>query len=54
MKIRLTVLTENDKHVNVPKEELERKTKAAWNMFFAMLSESGETATIEKCEVVEM
>ena len=55
MKIRLTIMTENDKHLDVPKELLEQKTKEYWDMFFTMITESSnEKAIVEKCEVVEM
>lgn len=54
MKIRLTIMTENDKHVDVSKEELEQKTKAAWKLFLDAISNGDEQAILEKCEVVEM
>lgn len=55
MKIRVTVMTENNRHVDVSKEELEQKAKEAWELFFTMINAAGDSkAIVEKCEVVEM
>ena len=55
MKVRVTLLTENDKHVDLSKEELEKEAKRGWDAvanFLTILS-GGEKATVEKVEVVE-
>lgn len=48
-------MTENDKHVDLPKEQIEESTKAAWELFFKMLipDNPSEKATVESCELVE-
>ena len=57
MKIRVTLLTENDKHVDLPKEELEKKAKQGWQIIASIIpslsDDSSEKATVEKVEVVE-
>lgn len=58
MKVRLTVMTENDipaDHVLnvISKEEAESKAMAGWNVIlekFCLLSENGDRAYVEKCE----
>lgn len=57
MKIRVTFMTENDKHNNATKEEMESKATKAWEAICAMLNlytEENEKITLEKCELVEM
>jgi hypothetical protein len=48
-------MIENDKHVDLPKEQIEESTKAAWELLFKMLvaNSSSEKATVELCELVE-
>lgn len=55
MKIRVVLMTENDKHVDLPKEQIEEYTKAAWELFFKMLIAGNplDKATVESCELVE-
>lgn len=59
MKIRLTIMTENDKHVDesvYSKEEVAYQTKIGWQALFDMFSikSYGDRATIESVDVVEM
>lgn len=55
MKIRLTLLTENNSHVDLPKEVLEQKAKEAWETLLNLICLNGDDkAILEKCEVVEM
>ena len=58
MKLRITIMTENDKRLNekYSKELIERKAKDAWDLVLKMLvlsNEENETAQVEKCELVE-
>lgn len=54
MKIRLTIMTENDKPR--PEELTEDKVKAMWQAVLnvmCLMSDSGDSATIESVEFVE-
>lgn len=54
MKIRLTIMTENDK--TQPPELTEEKVKAAWQVVLdaiSLYSTEDEKATVEKAEFVE-
>ena len=58
MKIRVTIMTENDKHIDdqYSKELIERKTKDGWDFVLkalAISSDKNETASVESCELVE-
>lgn len=58
MKIRVTMLTENDEHLDesITKEEVESKALLGWTIAMNMLTAAGgkyEKATIESCELVE-
>lgn len=58
MKVKVTVIFENDKHVpdNVTTEKIERLSKSAWQMLFDQVILDGgedETAEVISCEVVE-
>ena len=58
MKIRITIMTENDKHFDekYSKELIERKTKYAWDLVLKMIllqSKENETASVESVELVE-
>ena len=58
MKLRITIMTENDKRLDekYSKELIERKAKDAWDLVLKMLvlsNEENETAQVEKCELVE-
>ena len=56
MKIRVTLMTENDKHLDMSKENIETSAKIAWNLVCTMLNTLNpeEKASIEKCELVEI
>ena len=58
MKIRLTIMVENNKHLDekYSKELIEQKTKDGWDFVLkglALSSENIETALAESCELVE-
>ena len=58
MKIRLTIMVENNKHLDekYSKELIEQKTKDGWDFVLKGLvlsSENIETALVESCELVE-
>ena len=58
MKIRLTIMVENNKHLDekYSKELIEQKTKDGWDFVLkglALSSENIETALVESCELVE-
>ena len=55
MKIRLTIMTENDKPVENLGDNPEEKIKKAWDvllLMIAMMSENNENAYVEQVEVV--
>ena len=56
-KIRITIMTENDKHFDdtYSNEHIEDTAKKAWQWIFDGMRDpfTNETATVEKCEVVE-
>jgi hypothetical protein len=55
MKIRLTIMTENDKPVEILGENPEEKIKKAWDVLLTMMSltsENNDTAYVESVEVV--
>lgn len=54
MKIRLTILTENDKQR--PQELTEEKVKAVWQVIvntMCLFSDNNDTCVVEKVEFVE-
>ena len=58
MKIRITIMTENDKHLDekYSKELIEQKAKDGWDFVLkaiAISSDKNETAFVESCELVE-
>ena len=55
MKIRLTVITENDKPVSVLGENPEEKIKEAWNLVLTLIATLNprDKAFVEKVEVIE-
>lgn len=57
MKIRVTLMTENDKHVDVPEDELRATAEKTWNWFLSTLSvfneDLSDKATVESVEIVE-
>ena len=55
MKIRLTIMTENDKPVENLGDNPEEKIKKAWDVLLSMMalmSENNENAYVERVEVV--
>ncbi len=55
MKIRVTLLTENDEPISVLGENPEEKIRKAYEFILAlgMLKSPGDSAVIEKIEIVE-
>ena len=58
MKIRVTLLTENDKHLDesISKERIETEAKLAWEAimtYLSKLSNDESNAIVESCELVE-
>lgn len=55
MKVRVVLMTENDKHVEGDSEHLNNQAKAAWDIAAAMLTKlsNGEICTCESAEVIE-
>lgn len=54
MKIRVTLITENDKHFPIPKERIERLATESWGRVIKLLNELGDdSAYLERCELVE-
>lgn len=55
MKIRLTIMTENDKPVEILGDNPEEKIKKVWDVLLTMMSltsENNDTAYVESVEVV--
>lgn len=53
MKVRVTIMTENDEHLpDISKEEIEARAKLGWNVILAMIG-SSDVAYVESCELVE-
>lgn len=54
MKIRVTFMTENNTHVSIPKEKLERIATESWERVIKLLNELGDDIVyLERCELVE-
>ena len=53
MKIRVTIMTENDTHSDHSKEEIERTAKTGWNQLLMILGGGVDRAYVESCELVE-
>lgn len=55
MKIRLTIITENDKSISVLGENPEVKIKQAWDLVLTLIAtlNPGDKAFVEKVEVIE-
>lgn len=57
MKIRVTLLTENDKHIPddvISDEELLKKVKEGWDLIMTLINIKGnETNIVENVEIVE-
>ena len=53
MRIRVTLMTENDKEPYLPKEDMEAAAKEAWELWLTLVNASGESrAIVEKCELI--
>lgn len=53
MKVRVTLMTENDKPVEVLGEDAEEKVKKAWDMLVGLLNRvSKDTAYVESVEIL--
>ena len=53
MKVRVTLMTENDKPVEVLGEDAEEKVKKAWDMLIGLLNRvSKDTAYVENVEIL--
>lgn len=57
MKVRVTIMTENDKHTpdSYTDEEVQTEAERAWKMLLNMLTMISGTdkAYLEKCDIVE-
>ena len=54
MKVRVTLMTENDKPISVLGENPEEKLKRGWELICAMLNTmSDDSAALESVEIVE-
>lgn len=56
MKVRVTLMTENDKHVfdeSVSDEKIQKLTELGWGLVADMFSNDDEICIVEKVEVVE-
>lgn len=54
MKVRVTLMTENDKPVSDLGENPEEKIKRSWELVIALLNiQSEDSATLENIEIVE-
>lgn len=54
MKVRVTLMTENDKPVSVLGENSEEKVKIGWELVCTMLNTmSVDSVTLENVEIVE-
>ena len=56
MKLRVTMLMENDKHTTVSDEELRATAAKAYKLMFDLLTTMGsdkEKATVESVEIIE-
>lgn len=61
MKVKLTIIAENDKHPDLPEDKayLEKQIANAWELMCYLLKEQysddpSEKVTVEKCEIVEV
>lgn len=56
MKVRVTLMTENNKHINedISDEEIQKIAEDTWNIFIKMLNDDpDDKAYLDKVEVVE-
>lgn len=57
MKIRVTLMTENDKHLDIPDDQLRAVAEKAWNWMLSNFNmfklDPSDHATVEAVEIVE-
>ena len=55
MKIKVTLMTENDKHLDMSKEDIEANALIAWKTLCSLINSFNpeERIKIESCEVIE-
>lgn len=54
MKVRVVLMTENDKHLDeIKKDDIEKMAKLAWDIFCITRSKDGDTCICESIELVE-
>ena len=57
MKIRVTLMTENDKHTDIPDDKLQAEVKNGWDILTSLINrlseDPSEKVTVESVEVVE-
>lgn len=54
MRVRITLMTENDKPISVLGENPEKELKKGWELFLALLNaQNDDRATLENVEIVE-
>lgn len=54
MKVRVTIMTENDKPISNLGDSPEETAKRGWELLLALLNtQSDDKATLEKVEIVE-
>lgn len=54
MKVRVTIMTENDKPVSVLGENPEEKVKRGWELVLALLNtQSEDKVMLESAEIIE-
>jgi len=55
MKIKITLMTENNEHLDMPKEDIEANALVAWQTLCSLINifNPEERIEIENCEVIE-
>ena len=55
MKLKITLMTENDKHVDesYTDEDIVKLAEIAWNVILAMMSDPNEKGFVENIELIE-
>lgn len=53
MKIRITLMTENNEHSDVSDDKLRELATSAWNMLLASASTDDDKGYVESVEIVE-
>lgn len=56
MKVKVTLISENDRHPDATKEELEEAAKKGWDLLCSMYNSlsTEDRAFVEKCEIIEV